>query len=64
VTPVIPGGQKDYQKASYQLLVDLFIEGISKGTKLPISGNDGLLISEVTEAFYKSYTSQKEVLIK
>jgi predicted dehydrogenase len=64
VTPALPGGQKDYQKTAYQLLVDLFIDSISKETKLPISGKDGLAISEVTEAFYKSYASQKEVAIK
>jgi predicted dehydrogenase len=64
VTPALPGGQKDYQKTAHQLLVDLFIDSISKETKLPISGKDGLAISEVTEAFYKSYASQKEVAIK
>ncbi len=64
VTPSLSGGQKDYQRAAYQLLIDLFVDAVSKETKLPISGKDGLAISQVTEAFYKSYASQKEVVIK
>jgi len=64
VTPTQLAGQKDYQRVANQMLVDLFIDSVRKGTKLPITGNDGLLISKITDAFYKSYTTQKEVIIE
>jgi predicted dehydrogenase len=63
VTPAQAAGPKDYQKAADQLLLDMFVDSVNKRTKLPITGNDGLLISRITEAFYKSYQTQKEVAI-
>jgi len=63
VTPKSMLGQKDYVRQAYNLLVDLFIDGVGKGIELPISANDGLLISNITDAFYKSYQTQKEVTI-
>lgn len=64
VTPAQPTGQKDYQRAADQLLLDLFVDGVRKRTKLPITGYDGFLISKISDAFYKSYQTQKEVVIE
>lgn len=64
VTPTNISGQKDYVKIAYQLLVDLFIDSVLKKTKPTITGNDGLIINQITDAFYKSYATQKEIIIK
>lgn len=64
VTPAQPALEKDYQRAADQLLIDLFIDSVNKRTKPPITSNDGLVISKISDAFYKSYQSQKEVIIE
>jgi predicted dehydrogenase len=64
VTPKSMLGQKDYVRQSYNLLVDVFIDGIAKEIELPIKAEDGLLISKITDAFYKSFNGQKETAIE
>ncbi|MCX7785037.1 MAG: Gfo/Idh/MocA family oxidoreductase [candidate division WOR-3 bacterium] len=63
VTPSNISAQKDYVKIAYQLLVDLFVDSVLKKIKPPITGEDGLLINQITDSFYKSYKTQKEVTI-
>ncbi|MEO0083780.1 MAG: Gfo/Idh/MocA family oxidoreductase [candidate division WOR-3 bacterium] len=64
VTPKSILQQKDYVRQAYNLLVDLFIDGVSKDIELPISAEDGVVISKITDAFYKSCQTQKEVIIE
>lgn len=64
VTPKSMLGQKDYVRQAYNLLVDVFIDGIAKDIELPIKPQDGLLISKITDAFYKSLKTQKEAVIE
>lgn len=64
VTPKSILGQKDYVRQAYNLLVNVFIDGVLKNVELPIQPEDGLLVSQITDAFYKSYTTQKETVIK
>ncbi len=64
VTPKSMLGQKDYVRQAYNLLVDVFIDGIAKEIDLPIKAGDGLLISKITDAFYKSFNTQKEAVIE
>ncbi|MEO0076846.1 MAG: Gfo/Idh/MocA family oxidoreductase [candidate division WOR-3 bacterium] len=60
VTPKSILQQKDYVRQAYNLLVDLFIDGVSKDIELPISAEDGVVISKITDAFYKSCQTQKQ----
>jgi predicted dehydrogenase len=64
VTPKSMLGQKDYVRQAYNLLVDVFIDGIAKEIELPIKPQDGLLISKIADAFYKSFKTQKEAAIE
>lgn len=64
VTPKSMLGQKDYVRQAYNLLVDVFVDGVTKGVELPIKPEDGLLVNQITDAFYKSYSTEKEVMIK
>jgi predicted dehydrogenase len=64
VTPQSMLGQKDYVRQAYNLLVDVFVDGCTKDIELPITPQEGLLISKITDAFYKSYKTQKEVVIE
>ncbi|MEO0094119.1 MAG: Gfo/Idh/MocA family oxidoreductase [candidate division WOR-3 bacterium] len=61
VTPSLP--EKDFQRASYQLLVDLFVDAVLKDIECPIKSEDGLLINQIIDAFYQSANTKKEVLI-
>jgi predicted dehydrogenase len=64
VTPKSMLGQKDYVRQAYNLLVDVFVDGITKGVELPIKPEDGLLVNQITDAFYRSYASEKEITIR
>jgi predicted dehydrogenase len=61
VTPSLP--KKDFQRASYQLLVDLFVDAILKEIECPIKSEDALLINQIIDAFYQSANTKKEVAI-
>ena len=61
VTPSLP--EKDFQKASYQLLVDVFVDSILKEFECPIKYEDGLLINQIIDAFYQSANTKQEVAI-
>ena len=61
VTPSLP--EKDFQRASYQLLVDLFVDAILKEIDCPIKSKDALLINQIIDAFYQSANTKKEVAI-
>lgn len=61
VTPALP--EKDFQRASYQLLVDLFVDTILKDIDCPIKSEDALLINQIIDAFYLSANTKKEVAI-
>lgn len=61
VTPSLP--EKDFQRASYQLLLDLFVDAILKEIDCPIKSKDALLINQIIDAFYQSANTKKEVAI-
>ncbi|MDH5186497.1 MAG: Gfo/Idh/MocA family oxidoreductase [candidate division WOR-3 bacterium] len=61
VTPSLP--ERDFQRASYQLLIDLFVDSILKEIDCPIKCEDGLLINRIIDAFYQSAKTKKEVKI-
>jgi predicted dehydrogenase len=61
VTPSLQ--EKDFHRASFQLLVDLFVDAIVKGIDCPIKCEDGLLINQIIDAFYQSANTKKEVTI-
>ncbi|MCS7258560.1 MAG: Gfo/Idh/MocA family oxidoreductase [candidate division WOR-3 bacterium] len=64
VTPKSILNQKDYIRAAYRLLVEVFIDGITLGVEMPIKPEDGLIVNQIIDAFYKSATFKKEVPIK
>lgn len=61
VTPSLP--EKDFQRASYQLLVDLFVDAVLKEIDCPIKSEDALLINQIIDSFYQSANTKKEVAI-
>ncbi|MEO0131408.1 MAG: Gfo/Idh/MocA family oxidoreductase [candidate division WOR-3 bacterium] len=64
VTPKSILNQKDYIRAAYRLLVDVFVDGITLGVEMPIKPEDGLIVNQIIDAFYKSANLKKEVTIK
>jgi predicted dehydrogenase len=61
VTPKSILNQKDYIRQAYRLLVEVFVDAIAEGVELPIKPEDGLIVNQITDAFYKSAALQKEV---
>ncbi|UCF70072.1 MAG: Gfo/Idh/MocA family oxidoreductase [candidate division WOR-3 bacterium] len=59
VTPTI--AQKNIYRTSYESQIDTFVACLTRKAEAPICSEDGLLIAEVTEAFYTS--AQKEQLV-
>ncbi|UCD19211.1 MAG: Gfo/Idh/MocA family oxidoreductase [candidate division WOR-3 bacterium] len=59
VTPTI--AHKNIYKTSYESQIDTFVGCLTRKAEAPICSEDGLLIAEVTEAFYAS--AQKEQLV-
>ena len=62
VTPAIEG--KDFWRIASQRQIDSFVESIVKGAEPLFKGEDGLLISRITDAFYRSVASKAEVKIE
>jgi predicted dehydrogenase len=60
VTPTM--AHRNIYRTSYQLQNHMFFECLAGKTQPPICNNDGLMIAEITEAFYAS--AQKEQLVK
>lgn len=60
VTPTIV--HKNIYKTSYEMQTDTFIDCLSEKANAPICSDDGLMIAEITEAFYVS--AQKEQLVR
>ena len=60
VTPTI--AHKNIYRTSYQMQNHIFLECLSGKAEPPISSSDGLVIAQITEAFYAS--AQKEQLVR
>jgi predicted dehydrogenase len=60
VTPTI--AHKNIYKTSYELQIDTFVECLTQKVQTPICSEDGMMIAEITEAFYTS--AQKEQLVR
>ena len=60
VTPTIV--HKNIYRTSYELQIETFVECLEQKTAAPVCSGDGLLIAEITEAFYTS--AQKEQLVR
>ncbi len=61
VTPKIPS--KGIQRASFKLLMDLWVNSLAKDSPSAIPVADALLINQLADAFYKSSTSNAEVFL-
>ncbi|HTW90471.1 MAG TPA: Gfo/Idh/MocA family oxidoreductase [bacterium] len=62
VTPQIPA--KDYQRSSWRMLVNLWVESLVRGTPLPIDAAEAQTISRLADAFYRSQSTRTEVPLK
>ncbi len=60
VTPTI--AHKNIYRSSYEQQIDTFVDCLTEKTSPPICSGDGLLLAEITEAFYTS--AQKEQLVR
>ena len=61
VTPKIES--KGLQRASSQMLVDLWADSLVRGIPQRISVDDGLMINRIAGAFYESHASGREVTL-
>lgn len=61
VTPSLEG--KDFYRTAYQRQIDSFVEAILKNEEPVLKGEDGLLINQITDAFYQSVVSKREETI-
>ena len=59
VTPQIP--DKDAQRSSWRLLVNLWVESLVRDTPVPIAASEALTVSRLADAFYKSQSTRSEV---
>ena len=59
VTPQIPA--KDYQRSSWRMLVNLWVESLVRGTPVPIEATEALTVSRLADAFYRSQSTRSEV---
>lgn len=62
VTPALDN--KDLWRTASQRLIDSFVDAVVKNHEPVFKGEDGLLISRITDAFYQSVNQKKEVLIE
>jgi predicted dehydrogenase len=61
VTPQVPA--RDSQRASSRVLVDLWVECLLRDAPAPFSPEDGLAVSRLADAFYKSQSARCEVAL-
>jgi predicted dehydrogenase len=59
VTPQLAA--KDLGRASYRLLVNLWVDSLVRDTQPAIAATDALLVTQLADAFYKSHTTHAEV---
>ena len=59
VTPQIPA--KGIQRASHKMLVDLWVDSMQKGRPAAVAAPDALIISRLSDAFYRSAQTHAEV---
>ena len=62
VTPMLE--DKNIWRTASQRLMDSFIDAVVKNQEPAYKGEDGLLISQITDAFYQSVALKKEVTIE
>lgn len=61
VTPKIQ--TKGIQRASYRLLIDLWVKWLVEGGQPPVPATDALVINQLADAFYRSSSSRSEVAL-
>lgn len=59
VTPRI--ADKGIQRASYQMLIDLWVDSLLRGIPPAVAADDALLINRLADAFYRSHEGGCEV---
>jgi predicted dehydrogenase len=59
VTPQIPA--KGIQRASHKMLIDLWVDSMLKGRPAAVAAPDALIISRLSDAFYRSAQAHAEV---
>ena len=61
VTPTI--STRGIQRASFQMLVDIWIDSIVRDVPPAIPSSEGLLINRLADAFYRSSSDRCEVAL-
>lgn len=61
VTPSLE--KRNFYKIAYQEEIDAFVDSIIDKKELPFPPEEGLLVTKVTDAFYESADSNREVII-
>ena len=52
-----------YESSTHVQMLDAFATGLENGNRMPISGTDGLIVSRVIDAAYKSSSEGNRVTI-